>query len=42
MMTASEMTDEELEACIRELDAQFRPIIDLKPVEVHKPLSFAK
>jgi hypothetical protein len=28
---ASEVTDEELEARIRELDAQFRPLIDLKP-----------
>jgi hypothetical protein len=28
---ASERSDEELEARIRELDAQFRPIIDLDP-----------
>jgi hypothetical protein len=42
MKTASEMTDEELEARIRELDAQVRPFIDLRPVEIRKPLSFAK
>ena len=30
--TASEMTDEELEARIRELDAQVRPMLELKPV----------
>ena len=29
---ASQMTDEELEARIRELDWQVRPILDLKPV----------
>jgi hypothetical protein len=31
MKTASEMADEELEARIRELDAQVRPTIEGKP-----------
>jgi hypothetical protein len=39
---ASEMTDEDLEARIRESDSQFRPLIDLMPVEARKPPSFAK
>jgi hypothetical protein len=30
---ASEMTDEELEARIRELDVQVRPMLELKPNE---------
>ena len=32
MKRPSEMTDEELEARIRELDRQFRPMLDLKPI----------
>ena len=32
MKKASEMTDEELEARIREMDAQVRPMLELKPV----------
>jgi hypothetical protein len=32
---ASEMTDEELEARIEELDARIRPMLEMKPVEVY-------
>jgi len=32
MKTAAEMTDAELEARIRELDRQVRPMLELKPV----------
>jgi hypothetical protein len=37
-----QMTDEELIARIRELDAQVGPLIELKPVEARKPPIFAK
>jgi hypothetical protein len=38
MKPASEMTNEELEARIRELDTALgRPLLQLKPVEIRKP-----
>jgi hypothetical protein len=37
-----QMTEDELIARIRELDAQVRPYLELKPVEINKPLTFAK
>ena len=41
MKKASEMTDEELEARIRELDTALgRQVLELNPVEVRKPLSY--
>jgi hypothetical protein len=42
LKTGREITDEDLEVRIRELDAQVRPLIDLNPVEGRKPMSFAK
>jgi hypothetical protein len=36
MTAASEMTNEELEARIEELDARIRPMLEMKPVEVYR------
>jgi hypothetical protein len=33
---ASEMTDEQLEARIREIDAQVRPMLEWKPAELRR------